>query len=211
MPYKDTAESKKYNRERMKLSRERAKEAAGAIKAEGGASAARVTPPILVKPEGSLPSGQPPAAQPAPTIPATPQTYDPAASKERMARRWQEMKAEREGKPQYTHRSKDEIQAQRETSGSTSAALATETNSVQAEPPIQTSLDKALKLLRGQGWCLWSCNTWSDDVVCILRDRNVEGFPPGYPLAELKKRADGFLELYLIPGEMLKPQVRLIN
>lgn len=208
MPYKNPEEQKEYNRTRAEQRRERAKVAQGGKPAEvSPPSAARATPPVLVKPGVALPSGQSPAAQPAPTIPATPLP----GSKERMRAQWEEMKAKQDGKPVYTHRTKAEVAAQMETSGSTRLSSATETQATQAKPPIQKSLDAALALLKKQGWCLWSCNTWSDDVVCILRDRNVEGFPSGYPLAEFKKRPDGFIELVLIPGESLKPQMRLTN
>jgi hypothetical protein len=46
------------------------------------------------------------------------------------------------------------------------------------------------KLLDNRGWCLWKCSVFGGEVIVVVRDETVEGFPKGHPVyteAELDK------------------------
>lgn len=46
------------------------------------------------------------------------------------------------------------------------------------------------ELLNSQGWCLWSCSAFGDDIIARVLDEDVEGVPEGYPVyteAELEE------------------------
>jgi len=32
-----------------------------------------------------------------------------------------------------------------------------------------------------QGWCLWKCSTLGGEVIAVIRDASVTGYPDGYP------------------------------
>jgi len=37
------------------------------------------------------------------------------------------------------------------------------------------------ELLATRGWCLWQCRALEGEVIVVLRDELVDGFPTGYP------------------------------
>jgi len=48
------------------------------------------------------------------------------------------------------------------------------------------------ELLNSQGWCLWKCNSLDGDIIVVVTDEMVTGYPEGYPVyTELE-----FEELY---------------
>jgi len=36
--------------------------------------------------------------------------------------------------------------------------------------------------LEDPGWCLWRCSTLDDEVIVVVRDELVTGYPPGFPV-----------------------------
>lgn len=57
------------------------------------------------------------------------------------------------------------------------------------------------ELLATTGWCLWQCRALEGEVIVVLRDELVDGFPTGYPtyleqeLDYLLEASDGTLKL----------------
>ncbi len=51
------------------------------------------------------------------------------------------------------------------------------------EEELRRAQEKAStsELLATRGWCLWRCRALGDEVVVVLRDELVGGFPAGYP------------------------------
>ena len=50
------------------------------------------------------------------------------------------------------------------------------------------------KFLDSRGWCLWKCSAFGGEVIVVVRDETVEGFPKGHPTyteAELEKLMAG--------------------
>jgi hypothetical protein len=50
------------------------------------------------------------------------------------------------------------------------------------------------KLLDSRGWCLWKCSVFGGEVIVIIRDERVEGYPKGHPVyteAELERLMQG--------------------
>jgi hypothetical protein len=37
------------------------------------------------------------------------------------------------------------------------------------------------QLLASRGWCLWRCRALDNEVIVVLRDELITGFPAGYP------------------------------
>jgi hypothetical protein len=50
------------------------------------------------------------------------------------------------------------------------------------------------ELLATRGWCLWRCRALGDEVIVVLRDELVDGFPAGYP-TYLEQELDYLLEV----------------
>lgn len=46
----------------------------------------------------------------------------------------------------------------------------------------QEAATRTRKLLETRGWCLWRCRALDDEVIVVLRDELVDGFPAGYPV-----------------------------
>jgi len=52
-----------------------------------------------------------------------------------------------------------------------------------AEPvPVEVVVAETQRLLESPGWCLWRCSALTNDVVVIVRDELVTGYPIGYPV-----------------------------
>ncbi|HEY82518.1 MAG TPA: MarR family transcriptional regulator [Dehalococcoidia bacterium] len=50
------------------------------------------------------------------------------------------------------------------------------------------------ELLSSRGWCLWKCSVLDGDIIVVLRDELVTGYPEGYPVyteAELEELCQG--------------------
>jgi hypothetical protein len=45
----------------------------------------------------------------------------------------------------------------------------------------QEAAARTRELLETRGWCLWRCRALDDEVIVVLRDELVGGFPAGYP------------------------------
>jgi hypothetical protein len=45
----------------------------------------------------------------------------------------------------------------------------------------QEAATRTRELLETRGWCLWRCRALDDEVIVVLRDELVDGFPAGYP------------------------------
>lgn len=45
----------------------------------------------------------------------------------------------------------------------------------------QEAAARTRKLLETRGWCLWRCRALDDEVIVVLRDELVDGFPADYP------------------------------
>ena len=44
-------------------------------------------------------------------------------------------------------------------------------------------VDKRTRILLDQfGWCLWKCTKLNDEIICIIRDDSVRGYPEKYPV-----------------------------
>ena len=50
------------------------------------------------------------------------------------------------------------------------------------------------ELLETRGWCLWRCRALGDEVIVVLRDELVDGFPAGYP-TYLEQELESLLEV----------------
>lgn len=55
------------------------------------------------------------------------------------------------------------------------------------EPPAEPQLAEEVaagthRLLEDPGWCLWRCNALANDVIVVVRDELVTGYPAGYPV-----------------------------
>jgi hypothetical protein len=46
----------------------------------------------------------------------------------------------------------------------------------------QEAAARTRELLETRGWCLWRCRALDDEVIVVLRDELVGGFPAGYPM-----------------------------
>jgi hypothetical protein len=46
----------------------------------------------------------------------------------------------------------------------------------------QEAAARTRELLETRGWCLWRCRGLDDEVIVVLRDELVGGFPAGYPV-----------------------------
>ena len=50
------------------------------------------------------------------------------------------------------------------------------------------------KLLDSRGWCLWKCSLFGGEVIVVVKDETVDGYPKGHPVyseAELEKLMHG--------------------
>jgi hypothetical protein len=45
----------------------------------------------------------------------------------------------------------------------------------------QEAAARTRELLETRGWCLWRCHALDGEVIVVLRDELVSGFPAGYP------------------------------
>ena len=57
----------------------------------------------------------------------------------------------------------------------------------------QEAAARTRKLLETRGWCLWQCRALDDEVIVVLRDEFVGGFPAGYPIY-LERELERLLE-----------------
>ena len=65
-----------------------------------------------------------------------------------------------------------------------------------AKPELAAELValRTRKFLDSRGWCLWKCNLFGGEVIVVVKDETVEGFPKGHPVyteAELEKLMRG--------------------
>jgi hypothetical protein len=58
----------------------------------------------------------------------------------------------------------------------------------------QEAATRTHELLETRGWCLWRCRALGDEVIVILRDELVSGFPSGYP-TYLEQELESLLEV----------------
>lgn len=99
-------------------------------------------------------------------------------------------------------------------------ALLSETESLETPPLPEVELKKPIasypiindpyktaeltrQLLDGKGWCFWKCSVFHNEIIVIIRDKAVEGYPENFTIyteAELKeliKRSDyGMMRLH---------------
>lgn len=45
--------------------------------------------------------------------------------------------------------------------------------------PYQTA-DLTRQLLDGKGWCFWKCSVFHNEIIVIIRDKTVEGYPENF-------------------------------
>lgn len=63
--------------------------------------------------------------------------------------------------------------------------------------PAEAAAAETQRQLEDPGWCLWWCSALAGDVIVVVRDELVTGYPPGYPvytdqeLIELTKEGVG--------------------
>jgi hypothetical protein len=52
------------------------------------------------------------------------------------------------------------------------------------EPPLPAEevATETRKLLEAQGWCPWRCSALDNDVIIVVIDELVGGYPMGYPV-----------------------------
>jgi hypothetical protein len=58
----------------------------------------------------------------------------------------------------------------------------------------QEAAARTRELLETRGWCLWRCRALDDEVIVVLRDELVGGFPAGYP-TYLEQELESLLEV----------------
>ena len=58
----------------------------------------------------------------------------------------------------------------------------------------QEAAARTRELLETRGWCLWRCRVLDDEVIVVLRDELVGGFPTGYP-TYLEQELESLLEV----------------
>ena len=52
-----------------------------------------------------------------------------------------------------------------------------------AEPqPAEEVAAETQRLLEDPGWCLWRCSALGGEVIVVVRDELVTGYPAGYPV-----------------------------
>lgn len=56
-----------------------------------------------------------------------------------------------------------------------------ETSSWEKELAMLEEAAQTRELLETRGWCLWRCHALENEVIVVLRDELVDGFPAGYP------------------------------
>lgn len=67
--------------------------------------------------------------------------------------------------------------------------------------PAEAVVAETQELLEDPGWCLWRCSALANDVIVIVRDELVAGFPAGYPvyttqeLVELAAADEGMIRI----------------
>jgi len=67
-------------------------------------------------------------------------------------------------------------------------------------PPVEVAAETH-RLLEDPGWCLWRCSTLDDEVIIVVRDELVTGYPTGFPvytaqeLVELAKAGGEFIRV----------------
>lgn len=45
------------------------------------------------------------------------------------------------------------------------------------------AVDKRTRqLFENPGWCLWRCTKLNDEIICLIRDESVTGYPEKYPV-----------------------------
>jgi hypothetical protein len=58
----------------------------------------------------------------------------------------------------------------------------------------QEAATRTRELLETRGWCLWRCHALDDEVIVVLRDELVGGFPTSYP-TYLEQELESLLEV----------------
>jgi len=67
--------------------------------------------------------------------------------------------------------------------------------------PAEEVAAETHRLLEDPGWCLWRCSTLDNEVIVVVRDELVTGYPAGFPvytsqeLVELAKAGGEFIRV----------------
>ena len=48
--------------------------------------------------------------------------------------------------------------------------------------PVEEVAAETRRRLEDPGWCLWRCSTLDGEVIVVVRDELVTGYPSGYPV-----------------------------
>jgi hypothetical protein len=63
--------------------------------------------------------------------------------------------------------------------------------SVVLEPlPAEEVAAESSKLLEDQGWCTWRCERLGGDVIVVVIDELITGYPAGFPVYTLQELKD---------------------
>jgi hypothetical protein len=101
-------------------------------------------------------------------------------------------------------RGKKAIELARE-KGMDTSSWEKELASLEALAQAEDVARRTSEILDKQGWCLWKCSAFDDDIILVRRDEADSGYPRGYPIYmedELEK---------LCPGGIDDKTLRLIH